>query len=86
MVSGGIIFTATSRWDILSTVNFPDFIYTRNMSYKINKTNMLAKNIICTGSSTRFIDLKILSEPRNCLNMLQKNYQELLLQYLLLIH
>ena len=43
MVSRAKIFTAASTHDILSTVNFPDFIYSWNRSYKINKTNKLAK-------------------------------------------
>ena len=65
--------------DLLSTVSFLDFIYSWNMSYKIKKTNMLATNLIYTGSSTRVMDLKIVPEPRNSLNMLQKNYQALFL-------
>ena len=59
MISGATNFTATSRHDILNTVNFPEFIYSYNMSYKINKT-------------TKVMGLKILPELRNGLNMLQK--------------
>ena len=72
MVSGVTNFTAASRHDILHYVNFPDFIYSCNRSYKINKTNMLATRINPTGSSTTVMGLKILPEPRNGLNMLQK--------------
>ena len=70
MINSGKI-TATFMHDILSTVSFPDFIYSKNRSYKINKTNMLATNLIYTGSSTQVIDLKILPESRNSLNMYQ---------------
>ena len=59
MISGATNFTAASRHDILHSVNFPDFIYSCNMSYKINKT-------------TKVMGLKILPELRNGLNMLQK--------------
>ena len=79
MVSGATNFTATSRDDIHSTVIFPEFIYSWSRSYKINKTNMLATKINSTGSSTKVMDLKILPQPRNGLNMLQKNYQVLLI-------
>ena len=73
MVSGAKIFTEESRHDILSTVNFPYFIYACIRSYKINNTNMLAKRINSTESYTKVMDLKILQETRNGLNMLQKN-------------
>ena len=53
MVSGPKIFTEASRHDILSTVNFPYFIYACNQSYKINKTNMLATRINSIESSAR---------------------------------
>ena len=86
MVSETTKFTAASRHDILRLINFPDFIYSCNRSYKINKTIMLATKINSIGSSTKVMDLKILSEPRNSLNMLQKNYQPLLLPYKLLMH
>ena len=79
MVSGAKIFTETSRYDILSIVNFLDFIYSCSRSYKINKTNMLATKIKSTGSYTKVKGLKILPEPLNGLKMLQKNYQALLL-------
>ena len=59
MVSCTTKFTAASKYDLLSTVIFPGFIYSCNMSYKINK-------------STKVMGLKILPELRNGLNMLQK--------------
>ena len=80
MVSRATKITATFMHDILSTVSFPDFIYSKNRSYKINKTNMLATKLIYTGSFTRVMDFKFLLVPRNILNMIQKNYHELLLQ------
>ena len=80
MVSGATNFIETSRNDIINTVNFPYFMYSCNMSYKINKTNMLATKLIYTGSFTRVMDFKFLLVPRNILNMIQKNYHELLLQ------
>ena len=79
MASGATNFKETSRKDILSTVNFPGFIYSCNRSYKINKTSMLATWINSTGSSTKVMGVKILPEPRTGLNMLKKNYQALLL-------
>ena len=42
---------------------------------------MLATKIKSTGSYTKVKGLKILPEPRTGLNMLQKNYQALLLPY-----
>ena len=78
-VSGTKNFTKTSRYDIFSTLNFLDFIYSCSRSYKINKTNMLATKTKSTGSYTKVKGLKILPEPRNGLNMLQKYYQVLLL-------
>ena len=72
-------FTATSNHDIIRIVNFLDFIYQCNKSYKFKNTNMLATKINFTGSSTRVMDLKFLPEPRDRLNMLQKNYQRLFL-------
>ena len=79
MVSCTTKFTAASKYDLLSTVIFPGFIYSCNMSYKINKTNMLATKINSTGSSTKVMALQILPETRNCINMLQKNYETLLI-------
>ena len=79
MVSGPKIFTEASRHDILSTVKFLYFIYACNRSDKINKTNILATRIISIESSTEDMGLKILPEPKNSLNMLQKNYQALFL-------
>ena len=71
MVSRANIFTTAYTHDKLSTANFPDFIYSRNRSYKINKTIMLATNLNYTGSSAKVMGIKILPEPRNSLNMLQ---------------
>ena len=71
MVSEATKITVTTRYDIISTVIFPEFTFSWNRSYKINKTNMLATNLIYTGSSTQVIDLKILPESRNNLNMYQ---------------
>ena len=86
MVSGAKIFTEASRHDILSTLKFPYFIYAGNRSYEINKSNMLALRINSTGSYAYVMCLKILPEPKNSLNMLQKNYQALLLPDKLFIH
>ena len=85
-VSSATQFTAASRYDLFITVIFPDFIYSWNRSYKINKTNKLAKKINSTESYTKVMDLKILPKPRIGLNMLQKNYQALLLPDKLCIH
>ena len=48
MVSGDTKFTAASRYYLLSTVMFPDFIYSCIRSYEINKTNKLATKINST--------------------------------------
>jgi len=71
MVFGAKIFTQASRHDILSTVDFPYFIYACIRIYKINNTNMLATRINSTESYTTVMDLKVLSEPKNSLDMLQ---------------
>ena len=81
MVSGPKIFTEASRHDILSTVKFLYFIYACNRSDKINKTNILATRIISIESSAEDMGFKILPEPKNSLNILQKKYQALFLQY-----
>ena len=73
------LFKEESRHDIISTINFPDFIFVCNRSYKINKTNMLGTRINSIGSYTKDMNLNILPEPTNGLSMLQKNYQALLL-------
>ena len=86
MVSGDTKFTAASRYYLLSTVMFPDFIYSCIRSHEINKTNKLAKNINSTESYTKVMDLKILPEPTNGLIMLQKKYQALFLPDQLLMH
>ena len=79
MVSGPKIFTEASRHDILSTVKFLYFIYACNRSDKINKTNILATRIISIESSAEDMVLNILPEPKNSLDMIQKNYQALFL-------
>ena len=79
MVFRAKIFTESYRHDILSTVNFPYFIYACNRSDKINKTNILATRINTIESSTEDMGFKILPEPKNSLNILQKNYQALFL-------
>ena len=81
MVSRPKIFTEASRHDILSTVKFSYFIYACNRSNKINKTNILATRINTIESSAEDMGFKILPEPKNSLNILQKNYQALFLQY-----
>ena len=65
MVSGAKLFTEASRHDILSTVNFPYFIYACIRSYKINNTNMLAKRINSIESYVEVMGLKILPEPKH---------------------
>ena len=62
MISGATNFTATSRHDILNTVNFLYFIYACNRSDKINKTNILATRIISIESSAEDMGLKIFSK------------------------
>ena len=79
MVSGAKHFTETSRYDILSTVNFPYFIYACNRSDKINKSIILATRINSIESSAEDMVLNILPEPKNSLDMIQKNYQALFL-------
>ena len=79
MVSGATKFTATTRYYLLSTIIVPDFIYSCIRSYKIDKSNILAIRINSIECYTTVMDLKILPEPRNGLNMLQKYYQVLLL-------
>ena len=71
MVYRAKLFTGASRHDKLSTVNFPNFIYAGNRSYKIKKTNMLATRINSIEISVEDMGLKILPEPKNSLKMLQ---------------
>ena len=78
-VSGATKFTEAFRHHLLSTINFPDFIYSYIRSSKINKIIKLSSKINSTESYTRILDLKILAEPRYGLNMFQKNYQALIL-------
>ena len=47
---------------------------------------MLATRINSIESSVKDMSLKILSEPKNSLYMLQKKYQSLPLQYKLIMH
>ena len=77
MFSGATNFTKTTRFEVTSTVSFPEFIYSQNRSSKINKTSMLSSNLISTGCFTRFLDLKFLPKPRHKLNIFHKNYQAL---------
>ena len=86
MVFGFTKFTEATRYHLLSTVMFSDFIYSCIRSYKINKSNKLAIKINSTGSYTKVMDLKILPELRNGLIMLQRNYQALFLSDRLLMH
>ena len=79
MVSGTTKFTRASRHDLLSTVNFPDFIYLCIRGYKINKIIKLSTKLISTESYTRIMDLKILPEPKYGLNIFLKNFQALFL-------
>ena len=81
MVSSATKFTGASRYHLLSTVNFPDFMYLCIGSYKINKTIKLSKKINSTESYARIMDHKILPEPIYVLNIFQKNYQALFIPY-----
>ena len=74
-VSDATKFTGASSYHLLSTVNFPDFISLVIRGYKINKITKLLNKIISTESYTRNMDVKFLPEPRNGLNIFQKNYQ-----------
>ena len=85
-VSGATKFTETSRHHLLSTINFPDFMYLRIRSSKINEIIKLSSKINSTESFTRIVDLKILPEPRYGLNMFQKTYPVLVLQDKLIMH
>ena len=85
MVSDATKFTVVTRYHLLSTANFLDFIYSCIRSYKINKTNKLSTKINSTGGYTKVMDFKILPELRNDLIMLQKNYQALVLSEHLLM-
>ena len=86
MVSGATKFTEASRHHLLSTINFPDFIYLYIRSSKINKIIKLSSKINSTESFKRIVDLKILPEPRYGLNMFQKTYPVLVLQDKLIMH
>ena len=69
MVSGATKFPGPSRHNLLSTVNFPDFIYLCIRGYKINKIIKLSTKLISTESYTSIMNLKILPEPRYGLNI-----------------
>ena len=86
MVSGATKFTGASIYHLLSTVNFPDFIYLCTTGYKINKIIKLSKILISTESYTRIMDLKILPEASYGLKMFHKNYQALFLLDKLIMH
>ena len=75
MVFDATKFTGTSSYHLLSTVNFPDFISLVIRVYKINKITKLLTKIIFTERYTRNMDVNFLPEPRNSLNIFQKNYQ-----------
>ena len=79
MVSGAKMFTEASRHNILSTVNFTYFIYACNRSDKINNSIILATRINSIECSAEDMVLKFLPEPKNSLDMVQKNYQGLFL-------
>ena len=85
-VSGATKFTEAFRHHLLSTINFPDFIYSYIRSSKINKIIKLSSKINSTESFKRIMDLKILLEPRYGLNMFQKKYQILFLSDILIMH
>ena len=70
MGSDATKFTGASSYHVLSTVNFPGFIFLGIRGYKINKITKLLTKIISTESYTRNMDVKILPEPRYDLNML----------------
>ena len=86
MVSGATKFTGTSIYHLLSTVNFPGFIYLCIRGYKINKIIKLSSKINSTESYAWILDLKHSPETRYGLNMLQKNYQALFLPGNLIMH
>ena len=81
MVSGATKCTEASRYYLIITVLFSDFIYSCIRSYKINKTNKLATKINSTESYERIMDHKILPEPIYVLIIFQKNYQALFIPY-----
>ena len=81
MVSGATKFTGTSIYHLLSTVNFPGFIYLCIRGYKINKIIKLSSKINSTESYARIMDHKILPEPIYVLSIFQKNYQALFIPY-----
>jgi len=86
MGSDATKFRGASRYHLLSTLNFPDFIYLYIRSSKINKIIKLSLKINSTESFKRIVDLKILPEPRYGLNMFQKTYPVLVLQDKLIMH
>ena len=86
MVYGATKFPGPSRHNLLSTVNFPDFIYLCIRGYKINKIIKLSSKINSTESYRRILDLTIVPEPRYGLNMFQKTYPVLVLQDKLIMH
>ena len=69
MGSDATKFTEESKYHLLSTVKFADFISLSIRGYKINKIIKLLNKINSTKSYTRNIHLKILPKPRYVLNM-----------------
>ena len=86
MGSDSTKFTGASRYYLISTVIFSCFISLAIRGYKINKFTKLLNMIISIESYTMNMDVKILPDPRYDLNMLQKNYQALSLQDILIMH
>ena len=86
MDSGATKFTEASTKHLISTVIFPDFIYLYIRGDKMNKFGKPLTKINSKESYSRDIGLEILPEPKHGLNMLQKNFQVLFLEYELLMH
>ena len=72
MVSSATNFTGASSYHLLSTLNFPDFIYLYTRGDKKNKFSKLSNKINSTESYTRDMVLKFLPEPSHGLNMFHK--------------
>ena len=66
---GAIKFTEASKYHLLSTVKFADFISLSIRCDKMNTSSKLSIKINSTESYTRDIVLKILPKPRYVLNM-----------------
>ena len=79
-------FTAATRYQLLSTVIFPDFIYLYIKGDKMNKFSKLLNKINSTKSYTRDMVLKFLPTCSHELTILQKTYQALYLPDKLVMH